>query len=205
MLALAVGAVVAQSGNDLFQQALVKERTDGNMAAAIALYQTIVEKHGTDRALVAKALVQMGQCYEKLGKAEARKAYETVLRDYADQADSAAQARTRLAVMAPGVSATNPTAMAVRQIWAGPDVDNTGTPTPDGRFLTFIDWSTGDVAVRNLATGEKRRLTHKDPRPSPQYEHGGSPIVSPDGSQVAYSWSNKDDFYDLRVVPFWHP
>ncbi len=36
LLALAVGAApTAQSGNDLFQQALVKERTDGNVAAAI--------------------------------------------------------------------------------------------------------------------------------------------------------------------------
>ena len=67
MLALGVGAVVAQSGSDLFQQALVKERTDGNMAAAIALYQTIVQKHAADQALAARALVRMGHCYDKLG------------------------------------------------------------------------------------------------------------------------------------------
>ena len=61
-LSLVGGAVLAQSGNDLFQQALVKERTEGNMAEAIKLYQTIVQKYGTDRKLAARALVQMGQC-----------------------------------------------------------------------------------------------------------------------------------------------
>ena len=75
MLGLVSSAALAQSGNDLFQQALVKERTEGNMAEAIKLYQTIAQKYGTDRKLAAKALVQMGQCYEKLGSTEARKAY----------------------------------------------------------------------------------------------------------------------------------
>ena len=99
MLALAVGVVIAQSGNDLFQQALVKERTEGNMAAAIALYQTIVEKHASDRALVARALVQMGQCYEKLGRNEALKAYERVVFEFGDQTESATTARARLAIL----------------------------------------------------------------------------------------------------------
>ena len=49
--------ILAQSGNDLFQQALVKERTEGNLPEAIKLYQTIVDKHGSDRKLAAKSLV----------------------------------------------------------------------------------------------------------------------------------------------------
>ena len=99
LLALGVSAVVAQSGNDLFQQALVKERTDGNVSAAIALYQTIVQKHANDRALVAKALVQMGGCYEKLGSKDAITTYQRVVREFGDQKDSVAVARTRLAAL----------------------------------------------------------------------------------------------------------
>ena len=38
------------------------------------LSQKIVAEGNGNRAVVAKALVQMGQCYEKLGRAEARKA-----------------------------------------------------------------------------------------------------------------------------------
>src|SRR4249920_1886106 len=99
MLALVSGVIVAQSGNDLFQQALVKERTEGNLAEAIRLYQTIVQKYGSDRQLAAKALFQIGQAYEKLGNAEARKAYERIAREFADQKQVAADANRRLAAM----------------------------------------------------------------------------------------------------------
>ena len=80
MLVLLGGAVLAQTGNDLFQQALVKERTEGNLPEAIKLYQTIVQKYSSDRKLAAKALFQIGQAYEKLGNAEARSAYGRSIR-----------------------------------------------------------------------------------------------------------------------------
>src|SRR5438094_5058605 len=105
MLALVGGVVLAQGGNDLFQQALVKERTDGNLPEAIKLYQTIVQKFGSDRKLAAKALFQIGQAYEKLGNAEARKAYERIARDFSDQKEVAADAGRRLAALsAPPIS-----------------------------------------------------------------------------------------------------
>ena len=88
LLAWTGAAVHAQSGNDLFQKALVKERTEGNIAEAIKIYQTIVQKYGADRKLAAKALIQMAECYQKLGDAESKKIYERLLRDYADQKDA---------------------------------------------------------------------------------------------------------------------
>lgn len=91
--------------------------------------------------------------------------------------------------------------MTVRQVWTGADVDITGAPTPDGRFLTFTDWSTGDVAVRDLDTGAKRRITNKGSwASSPEYADYS--IVSPDGKQIAYSWDNKDRVWELRIVAF---
>src|SRR5262245_23190727 len=90
LLALIGGSVLAQSGNELFQQALVKERTEGNLQEAIKLYQTIVQKYGSDRKLAAKSLLQIGQAYEKLGNTEARKAYERIAREFADQKEVAA-------------------------------------------------------------------------------------------------------------------
>ena len=85
VLLLAFGAQVASaapSGYDLFQKALVKERAEGNIDEAIQLYQRIVKDFAADRTVAAKALVQIGQCYEKLGKEEARKAYQRVLREF---------------------------------------------------------------------------------------------------------------------------
>jgi hypothetical protein len=59
--------VLAQTGHDLFQQALVKERADGDLRGAIEIYERIAREFTPDRPLAAKALVQLGQCYEKLG------------------------------------------------------------------------------------------------------------------------------------------
>jgi Tol biopolymer transport system component len=87
--------------------------------------------------------------------------------------------------------------IVTRQVWAGPDEDYLGAPTPDGRYLTLQDWESQDLAVRDLATGKKRRLTNKDPR---SLEFAMDSLPSPDGKEVAYCWYNKDNFYDLRIV-----
>lgn len=99
LMALGVGPATAQTGHDLFQQALLKERAEGELGAAIRLYERIVEEFTDDRTLAARALVQMGQCWEKLGSAEAEAAYQRVVRDFADQPDLVAQAEARLAAL----------------------------------------------------------------------------------------------------------
>ncbi len=192
------GTHFAQSGYDLFQKALVKERAEGNVAEAIQIYQRIVQEFPGNRALAAKALIEMGQCYEKLGKDEARKAYERVLRDYADQNEAATEARARLAALS-GSGTTKTSEMVARRVWAGPDVDLNGAASPDGRYLTYVDWETGDLALRDLRTGEKRHLTKKGTW-STSVEQALYSVVSPDGKQAAYDWFNKDSVYDLRVV-----
>jgi tetratricopeptide (TPR) repeat protein len=88
---------IAQKSNraDVALEAAAKrEMVDGDLKGAIDQYQKIVaEFSGTDRAAVAKALVRMGQCYEKLGSAEARKVYERAVRDFPDQKEMAAMAQ----------------------------------------------------------------------------------------------------------------
>jgi tetratricopeptide (TPR) repeat protein len=95
----AVASSQTPSGHALFQQALAKERVEGNLPEAIKLYERVVAEFASDRALAARALVQVGQCYEKLGRDEAVKAYERLVRDFADQEDAVEQARVRLAAL----------------------------------------------------------------------------------------------------------
>ncbi len=56
----------------LLQEAVHKEIVDGELEAAIKLYRVILDRPASNRSLKAKALFQMGRCYEKFGRAEAR-------------------------------------------------------------------------------------------------------------------------------------
>jgi Tol biopolymer transport system component len=87
----------------------------------------------------------------------------------------------------------------VRQVWADRHTDLLGAPSLDGRYLSFVDWETGDLAVRDLATGQNYRLTNKGSwRDSAECAYFS--VFSPDSRQVAYAWFNEKKFYELRVV-----
>jgi len=201
--ALVSAGAPTQSGHDLFQQALVKERAEGNLQEAIDLYERIARDFPGDHALAAKALVQMGQCYEKLGKAGAKKAYERVIRDYADQAEPLQVARARLAAL----TSPSPTTLTVRRLENPPEDAWSAAPSRDGRYLSFVDWRTGDLTIRDLQTGNDRRLTTegtlgmKDP---PVYQQAAGSTWSPDGKQIAYVWyhsvRDKVQEVELRIV-----
>lgn len=204
LLALAPETAVAQSGYDLFQQALVKERADGNIEEAILLYQRIVG-FTADRALAARALVQLGRSYEKLGSTESRSAYERVLREYADQSEMAAEARTRLAAMNRIEEDGREEGIVVRRVWAGPEVNFLGSVSPDGRYLTS-GATGGDLSIRDIAAGENRSLTGKTSWLSSS-EYAWLSIFSPDGEQVAYTWFSMERYpetgglsYELRII-----
>ncbi|MGH7564724.1 MAG: hypothetical protein ACREK5_09925 [Gemmatimonadota bacterium] len=102
------------------------------------------------------------------------------------------------AVAAPGQD-DRADSIEVQVLWAGPGVDLEGTLSADGRFLSFVDWSTGDLAVRDLRRGESRRITHKGGW-SESGEFAGPSAISPDGERVAFAWFRADGRYDLRVV-----
>ena len=196
---LASSLAVAQKddqGEVLMQAATHKQLVEGLLEEAIQIYKRIVQEYGSNRPLAAKALVQMGHCYEKLGKEEARKAYERVLRDYADQNEAAAQARRRLAALS-GSAVSSSSEMVARRVWTpGPEVSVlSGSLSPDGRYLSFVDLTTGDLALRDLVTGKMHRLTNE----GSSTELGNS-AISPDGQQIAYNAIGKDGSGELRLI-----
>lgn len=198
ILAASVVAIGAESGYDLFQKALVLERTEGKLTEAIKAYKQIVEKYPGDRKLGAKALMQMAQCYERLGHADARKTYEQLLRQYADQNEVTAEARMRLSALGQAGGLSHPPGVTLRKVWGDASGLIQGSPSLDGRYLSFTDWETGDLAVRDLVAGQTRRLTNKGSwRDSDEYAETSA--VSGDGRQVAYAWYNKEGYYELRV------
>jgi Tol biopolymer transport system component len=185
----------AQDGNEaerLLQKAIVLEDVDGNLPAAIEQYKNIAGKKGVDRPVAAEALLRLAGCYEKLGQTEAQKTYEQLIRDYPDQIDIVKVAKAKLTLLEKG--STN---MNMRLVWEGPDVELMGEPSPDGRYICYTDWDTGDLAIHDLTTGENRRL-------SGQKKDDGSFAEecrwSPDGKFIAYTWYDQGDNYDVRVV-----
>jgi Tol biopolymer transport system component len=90
--------------------------------------------------------------------------------------------------------------VVTRRVWSGAGVSLEGRPSPDGSLLSFVDWSTGNLAVRELASGADRPVTGK-----PSWEESASfsewSVFSPDGEQLAFTWFADDWSYELRVAP----
>src|SRR5438477_12348962 len=74
----------AQDRSDVALRAAMETETiKGDLKGAIEQYRKLTGSR--DRAIAAQALVRMADCYQKLGDMQARKIFEQVVRDYADQ------------------------------------------------------------------------------------------------------------------------
>lgn len=107
-------------------------------------------------------------------------------------------------VPSPGVEAGIEAAQGrLRRLWSGSDFNFfASTPSPDGRYVTEIDWSTGDLAVRDLATSRLHRLTDKGPWET-SGDYAEVARFSPDGRRIAYSWYRQStDAYEVRLLDF---
>jgi len=91
--------VFSQNQEQLFQKALMKEEGEGALQEAIDIYTKIVENSSAERMLRANAQLQIGLCYEKLGKKQATEAYNKVIKQFADQQQTAEIAKTRLQIL----------------------------------------------------------------------------------------------------------
>ena len=188
-LLLAMAGIHAQTSDRagvLLQTAIQTEMVDGDLGKAIELYQEIVGQYGNERPVAAQALLHLGHSYEKLGDGQFRDAYDRVLRDYPDQAEPVAAARTRLAALE--AESTQPSdALHTELLWATDAGGQWGGVSPDGSLMTYVDWGDlGNLAIHDFATGESRRLTHTAEN-GPNYASNSR--ISPDGEQVVYSWS----------------
>ena len=89
------------------QAAQHAELVEGDLERAIRMYRDIARTQASNRSVAARALVYLGRAYEKLGDAQARAAYERVVREYGDQAEPVRVARERLRTFTASRSAGN--------------------------------------------------------------------------------------------------
>jgi Tol biopolymer transport system component len=193
---LAIGLIVAPLASQTSSQAekqlraaMDKETVDGDLKAAIDQYKKLINSSSTPRAIKARALLQLGTCYEKQGNAEAQKTFEQLLKDYTDQPEIAAQARARLAAIAPQ-SGTSSAAFSMHQILPPGLVLGFSS---DGTFMLYGD-KVG-LHLKNLATGTSRQLT------SGPIEQWLSMDWAADNKTVVYScYSGKPLRHEIRTL-----
>ena len=195
LMALAFAATLASSvvaqqrdAEVALQQAMQVEQVQGDLERAIRLYQDIIAHHGDARAVAAKALLQLGQCYEKLGRTEAMNAYQRLVREYGDQGEMVAAARERLAALQPtAMSKPGPVARLLLNPANNPadrgfDNPRAIIPSPDGHRIAY--WQSGPeregTYIRDLVTGEEERVAAAGPT-----EEFMPPVWSADGRQLA--------------------
>jgi len=196
---LAVAAIAADSGAELFQKAVTQERAAGNLEEAIKLYQRVAKEFAADRPLAAKALVQAAHCYELLGQDKQDKAvklYEQVTRDFGDQRELSAAASSRLAVLRQGERAAAPPTMTQRRI----DLPFSGYPivasfSTDGRREVYADPATGALMIVNLAGTDKRVIF----KPKTGERLGGY-VPSRDFSMVVMYLTRPDGSHHSAVI-----
>jgi Tol biopolymer transport system component len=199
--ALVVGTILsaparpaAQGGAAVaLRAAMETETVKGDLKAAIEQYRALAKN--PDRAVAAQALMRMAGCHQKLGDAQAKVIYEQVVRDFADQKDAVAVARAYLRGSNGGRSVRGD-----RAVWTGPEVDPFGRVSPDGTFITYVDWAgAGHLMLHDLATGANRPLTAYDTKPYSQFAEYS--VIAPDGKNVAYTWGrNPEQRREIRRI-----
>lgn len=78
--------------------------------------------------------------------------------------------------------------LEVRRVWSGTAPDfYVSSPSPDGRFISEVDWATGDLSVIDLETGREQHISDKGTWEELDANVEYS-VFSPDGARMAYTW-----------------
>jgi len=167
------------------QAAINKAAVQGDLKGAIVDLQKILNTAGVSRPVAATALLHLGRCHEKLGTAEARRAYERILKEYGDQGDVVRQAKERLSTLAKATPLVPEDPLHGRRI-LGPWNHQRVAVSPDGRYLAYCC-----MVIHDVQTGRDERFTAEPAAP---------PAFSPDGERIAYVVEPANDPPQLHVV-----
>lgn len=193
LLSAGSGVLVAQPNRPdaLLRAAIETETVRGDLKGAIEQYSLIAQT--ADRAIAAKALLRMAECYEKLNDPISRSFFERLIREFPDRTLEVEAARAHLdrrAFAAPS--------KGDRVIWSGPRVDPMGRASADGRVISFVDWNDGRLMLHDVASNTDRALTQAVPNYAEQAEWS---VVSRDGRQVVFDWlaGGREEFRIARI------
>ncbi|MDH5386318.1 MAG: tetratricopeptide repeat protein, partial [Candidatus Aminicenantes bacterium] len=192
----------SQSGEDLFQKALRLERNEGKLVEAIEIYTQVVTE-GKNESLAAQAQLRIGLCYEKLGQKrtkQAQDAFQKVINNFPGQTEAVKIAQEKLSnlLSAKKVIDKGNKEFSIRKVMS---LSIPGDASPDGRLISYVDWGTGngELAIMEIATGKKRRLTHKDSEDD-SWHFVIYSIFSANGKKLVFTRWKNDDTTDFRII-----
>ncbi|MHC4165589.1 MAG: protein kinase domain-containing protein [Planctomycetota bacterium] len=94
--------------------------------------------------------------------------------------------------------------MGQRHVWDTPAGSSLcGGISPDGRYLSYTDWTAGNLAACDLTTKTSWLVTKNTDSTWKTIDGwADNSVISPDGTEIAYSWRNEKglDYYDLRIT-----
>jgi Tol biopolymer transport system component len=192
----AAGALHGQARPETALRAAIElEEVKGDIKGAIEQYRKLADT--ADRAVAAQALLRLAAAYQAVGDVQARSAYERIVNDFSDQRAALALARERLSRM-PQPPQARAEGRVDEVVWSGRGVTMDVWPLPDGRSVAHWDLPTGNLALRELATGRTRLLT-SDAAGENFYER---PVVSPSGTRIAvrYGQDGAEPGSAIRLV-----
>jgi Tol biopolymer transport system component len=173
-----------QSAEQLYQSGLYQEEIEGDLKAAIKIYESIISKYPDNRPVAAKTYLQIGLCYEKLGLEEAQKAYRKVVDNYPEQTRVVALARENLNRLL--ASMEPPHTPTFRKINIPTDLAWTVKLSPDGKNLL-------------MASDKKLWALPLEGNLGPGYS--GTPVqINTEGTEV--DWTGLFCSYDGKWIAF---
>ena len=192
---LAAAAFAADTAREQkLQQAINLMESKGDAAKAMPMLEDVARS--TDRALAARALLYLGQAQERQGAGKARATYERIVKEFGNQTEMVAAAQQRLVAL----GGPRSSGIFANRLLCADCGDSEADFSPDGRLMVFTDWDNNDLAIRDMSTGQVRRLFAKPATASKDDDSfPETPVFSPDLKQVAYLWW-QNDRAELRIT-----
>jgi Tol biopolymer transport system component len=188
-LAAATASAQRSKPETVYQQALYEMEGLGNYSRAIQLFNQLLNQFPKEKSTAARALLQIGVCYEKLGQEnqeKAAEAYQKVIDIYSDQTDAVEVARHKLATLQQVQQEKNGgrSGVSLRQL----PFKQLNTPfarlSPDGTKIAYVEYAKDSrpnrIRLLDLNSGIDRALV--------EGKVGGlySFVWSPDNKNLAY-------------------
>ena len=178
---------------EILNKAIYQEEVNGNLEEAINLFLEIVENNSTNRTVTAEAFYHLGLTNEKLGNKKAKEYYEKVVNNFGDKLETVLMAKERLQNLNIQTRNLNVADAKISNQVIAQTIYTPGgflgAISPDEKYLSYVDWKHGDMAIYSLETGENRSITNEGTW-TPPIKFGDASVWSPDGKFLAYYWVN---------------